>query len=109
MSADWYTPEQEVWSAEYCRKLSRLRETDGYGSKHPWPGQVQSSSTAYPRYGYHRYNGGFIAPDGKYYRMGMRVPWPKPAKGYVLIRRPTWGVYLIPRKDLEPDMEVIDA
>ena len=94
---EYWTPEPEVWDAKKCAKTAKRRGRDGCGTRAPYPGLVDASSSSYG-YGKRRYNGGIIRDDGWW--EGTNIPLPIIPPEYVFIRRMSWGLYLIHRTDI---------
>ncbi len=89
-----YQYPQETWTAAECERRSKVRQTDGYGSKHPYPGLVQGSGCAVVYYGEQRFNGGTTnTPDGEWYR-GYNRPWPAIPPEYEFYVISSWGTYI---------------
>jgi hypothetical protein len=95
---NYWTPKPEVWDAKKCAKIARGRGKDGYGSRHPYPGLVESSGSPYG-YGKRRYNG-CIERDGDLWK-GTNVPLPIIPPEYVYIYRMSWGIYIVRRDELD--------
>ena len=85
-----FTHPQETWTAAECEKRSKHAPADHWGNRPP-KGLINSSSSVRPGYGQTtRWNGGFIAPDGKHYE-SEAIPLPVIPDSFEFVHVSSWG------------------
>ena len=100
----YYTEPAEHWSRAQCEALSKRKTRDGCGTLWPYKGLVQGSSTPYPRYGRHTWNGG-IVKDGEWWQ-GIDIPWPVTPWPWVICFISSWGYFIRKIDDVAADWKV---
>lgn len=93
-----YIHPQETWDHATCKRKSKARGKDGYGSIHPYPGLISPSGSPYVSYGRRViWNGGTVI-NGELYD-GEEMPLPIIPDEYEFITRMSWGIYIQPKKE----------
>jgi hypothetical protein len=99
LTGQYYTHPQETWDEAKCRKMARTTQKDGMGTPYPFKGYIPQSGSALViqgGYGKQRLNGGCVHGDNWY--EGEERLLPIVAKGFKLVRVPTWGWRIVEDK-----------
>ena len=90
-----YIHPREVWDEDKCEKIAKRTARDGMGTKYHFKGYIGTCAGRAPYGGYGRvvYNG-MIEREGELYHGEIRR-LPRVAKGFKIIKRPTWGYQLV--------------
>ena len=87
---EYFTHPQETWTPRQCELAAKRFARDGMGTRYPWPGYIGSfANPSGSGYGKIRFNGG-CCHGGDWYEGEIR-PLPFVAKGFKIIRVPSWG------------------
>jgi len=100
----FYIHPRETWDEEKCKKIAKRVARDGMGTKMHFPGYIGSCIAPYG-WGKTRYNGGCVR-DGEWYDGEIRR-LPRVAKGFKIVKRPTWGYQLVKVEDESDDQVAV--
>ena len=85
-----FTHSQETWDKAECERRANYAPKNAFGDRPP-KGIIAHCSSPYPSFGQtRRYNGGFIALDGKWYEAESK-PLPKIHEDYEIFSMCSWG------------------